>query len=54
MNALTLVLAVFSFVCFVMAATPLGNPYWNRLVAAGLAFFVAIFIFGTGLRLFAA
>lgn len=52
MDKLTLVLAVFSFVCFVIAAAPLGAPYWNRLVAAGLAFFVAIFIFGSGLRLF--
>jgi hypothetical protein len=52
MDKLTLILAVFSFVCFVIAASPIANGYWNRLVAAGLAFFVAIFIFGSGLRLF--
>lgn len=53
MDKLTLVLAVFSFVCFVIAAwPPQPAAYWHRLVAAGLAFFVAIFIFGTGVRLF--
>lgn len=36
-----LICLVFAFVCFVLAATPLGNPYWNRLIAAGLAFWVA-------------
>lgn len=55
MNNATLVLAVFSFVCFVIAAVwnpPDPNPNRHRLLAAGLAFFVAIFIFGSGVSLF--
>lgn len=53
MDKLTLILAIFSFVCFALCAIPNPPlPFWNRLLAAGLAFFVAIFIFGTGARLF--
>jgi len=36
-----LVFLVFAFVCFVLAAFPYTSPYWNRLIAAGLAFWVA-------------
>jgi hypothetical protein len=52
MNNLGLVLEVFAFVCFVLACVPLGSPHWNRLVAAGLAFWVAAEIFGGASRLF--
>jgi len=46
MTTLQLVLLVFAFVCFVLSATPPGNTYWNRLVGAGLAFWVAVQLFG--------
>ncbi len=41
------VLLVFAFVMFVLAALPYppSEPYWNRLVAAGLACWVATYIF---------
>jgi hypothetical protein len=44
---LSLILLVFSFVCFVLAAVPREPlaPYWNRLVPAGLAFLVASLLF---------
>ena len=40
---LQLIFLVFAFVCFAMAAlwNPTPNPYHPRLVAAGLAFFIA-------------
>jgi len=36
-----LVFLVLAFGCFLLAALPMGNPYWNRLIAAGLCFWVA-------------
>ncbi len=41
-----LVLLVFAFVCFVLAAwnAPEPEPNWRRLVAIGLAFLVASMI----------
>jgi hypothetical protein len=45
-----LVLEVFAFVCFVLASIPLGTPHWNRLISAGLAFWVAAEIFGGAIR----
>lgn len=44
MDKLGLVLLVFSFVCFVIAAWT--ENMWNKLVAGGLAFLVAAMIFG--------
>lgn len=38
---ITLVLLIFAFVCFVLSAAPPAAPHWNRLVSAGLAFWVA-------------
>ena len=46
MQNLGLVLLVFSFVLFVVAAWQHGSPMWNRFVAAGLACLVAAEIFG--------
>jgi hypothetical protein len=46
MQNLGLVLLVFSFVCFVIAALGWVSPHYNRLIAAGLAFLVAAEIFG--------
>lgn len=46
MQNLGLVLLVFSFVCFVIACWAAAAPYWNKLVAAGLAFLVAAELFG--------
>jgi hypothetical protein len=44
---LKFVLLVFSFVLFVLAALPYppAAPWWNRLVAAGLACWVATLVF---------
>jgi hypothetical protein len=36
-----LVLLIFAFVCFVMAAWIPSSPHYPRLVAAGLAFLAA-------------
>jgi hypothetical protein len=43
-----LLLLVFAFVLFVLAAIPFTptEPYWNRLCAAGLACWVAASLFG--------
>jgi uncharacterized membrane protein required for colicin V production len=49
---LDLILLVFAFVCFVLAAWQGSAPYHPRLIAAGLAFFVASFIFHTGVSVF--
>lgn len=49
---LDLVLLVFAFVCFVLAAVPLTAPWQPRLVAAGLAFLTASMIFGHGAAIF--
>ncbi len=46
MQNLGLVLLVFSFVCFVIAATSWGAGVWNKLIAAGLAFLIAAELFG--------
>ena len=49
---LNLILLVFAFVCFVLAATPLGAPRNPQLIAAGLAFWSASEIFGHGAAVF--
>lgn len=46
MQNLGLVLLVFSFVCFVVATWAAAAPYWNRLIALGLAFLIAAELFG--------
>ncbi len=46
MANLGLVLLVFSFVCFVIACFNAAAPFWNKLIAAGLAFLVAAELFG--------
>jgi hypothetical protein len=46
MANLGLVLLVFSFVCFVIACFQAAAPFWNKLIAAGLAFLVAAELFG--------
>jgi hypothetical protein len=50
MALLPLILMVFSFVCFVIAASPWPsppeNPYWHRWVAAGLAFWSLTVVLG--------
>lgn len=46
MANLGLVLLVFSFVCGFIACWPAAGPYWNRLIAASLTFFVAAELFG--------
>jgi hypothetical protein len=52
MDKLALVLHVFAFVCFCLATWPPAAPHWNRLVAAGLAFWVAVYIFTGSVRVF--
>lgn len=52
MDKLQLVLFVFSFVCFCIACWQSAQPHYNRLLAAGLAFFAAAFIFGGALHVF--
>jgi hypothetical protein len=46
MEKLGLVLLCFSFVCFVIACWQAAAPIWNKLIAAGLAFFAAALVFG--------
>jgi hypothetical protein len=46
MQNLGLVLLVFSFVCFCLAAWMAPQPHYPRLIAAGLAFLVAAELFG--------
>jgi hypothetical protein len=48
MAPIPLILAVFSFVCFVLATLPAVpiEPYRSRLVSAGLAFWVFILVLG--------
>ncbi len=41
---LRLVLLIFAFVCFILAALPMTQPYHPRLIAAGLAFLTASMI----------
>lgn len=47
MANLHFVLMVFSFVLFVLAALPYppSEPYWHRLVSAGLACWVGALLF---------
>lgn len=45
---LGLVLLVFAFVLFVLGAFPLTAPWNPRLIAAGLACWVAVEIFAHG------
>ncbi len=44
-----LVLLVFAFVLFLLAALPMTEPYRVRLIAAGLACYVAAELFGAWL-----
>jgi hypothetical protein len=46
MEKLGLILLVFSFVCFCLGTWSGTSGYWNKLIAAGLAFFAAALIFG--------
>lgn len=48
MANLKLMLLVAAFILFVLSAVPYppSNPYWNRLVGAGLACWVASILFG--------
>ncbi len=45
MGNIGLILVVFAFVCSVLACFGFGAPYWNRLIAAALAFYFASVIF---------
>jgi hypothetical protein len=36
---------IFAFVCFVLATIPPAAPHWNKLVSAGLAFWVFVAIY---------
>ena len=47
MDKIGLILLIFSFVCFVIAAIGWVPTHWNRVVAAGLAFLAAAMIFGS-------
>jgi cell division protein FtsW (lipid II flippase) len=46
MDKLGLILLVFSFVLFCIAAWQAAQPHFQRLIAAGLAFLVAAMLFG--------
>jgi hypothetical protein len=46
MAPIPLLLMVFSFVCFVLASWPAAAPHWNRLIAAGLAFWSLVIVLG--------
>jgi hypothetical protein len=52
MDKLQLVLFVFAFVCFCLSAWNVTTPNHPRLIAAGLAFFAAAFIFGGAIKVF--
>jgi hypothetical protein len=52
MQNITLVLLVFAFCLFCLASVPISAPWHPRLIAAGLAFFTASFLFGEGIRIF--
>ena len=43
---ITMILLVLAFVCFLLAAIENASPHYNRLVACGLAAFVAASLFG--------
>jgi uncharacterized membrane protein len=42
------VLMALSFACFVLATFPAANPYWQRLVTAGLAIWSLVALVGVG------
>lgn len=46
MAPVPLILMVFAFVCFVLSAFPISEPYRPRLVPAGLAFWALTIILG--------
>jgi Na+-translocating ferredoxin:NAD+ oxidoreductase RnfD subunit len=46
MQNLGLVLLVFGFVCAVIACFQAAQPWWNKLVAAAIAFMIAAELFG--------
>jgi hypothetical protein len=46
MMPIPLILMVFAFVCFVLAAIPIAEPHRARLVPAGLAFWALTLILG--------
>jgi hypothetical protein len=52
MDKIQLVLMIFAFVCFCLAGWNVTAPNYPRLVAIGLAFFAAAFIFGGALKAF--
>jgi len=52
MQNLGLVLLVFAFVCFTIASFQAAQPWWNKLIAAGLAFLTAASLFGGAEKLF--
>jgi hypothetical protein len=52
MTPIALILLCFAFVFFVIAVTQLGQPHWQKLIAAGLAFWVATEIFFGALKVF--
>lgn len=52
MNNLGLVFLVFAFVTAFIACWPAAGPYWNRLIAAAITFWVAAELFGGIARTF--
>lgn len=52
MGNLSLVLLVFAFVTAFIACWPAAGPYWNRLIAASITFWIAAELFGGALRVF--
>jgi len=42
---INILLLMFAFVLFVIATFSLASPYWNRLISAGLACWVAAQLF---------
>jgi len=46
MAPIPLLLMCFAFVCFALAASPVGAPRWNLLVAAGLGFWAFTLLLG--------
>ena len=39
-------LLMFTFILFILVTFPPTNSYWNRLVSAGVAYWVANVLFG--------
>lgn len=46
MAPIPMILMVFAFVCFVLAAFPASEPYRPRLVPLGLAFWSLVIVLG--------